>query len=277
MWSITPLAWCYVAWTLLTLIPALQPGRPAPTHLSLEILHYLTLSYCILEIPFSIYYRALAIQANRRRTTPQYTRRFLRSVLKRSLENGLSPEQIEDEVMDEMGMGELTRKLSRSISKEEHEMHELRHRKSNLGGDGSATPEITSSRQLEPERLDDDEGYGQSVRSTTDGLNGAHRKPSYSPSFIEKPLSHDDPRAADFRNFIRLWFNGCDYEEIKRLNMADWLAWSLYGQPLTELEDERAAWDKAGRPALHLDGEPDIDDEGLEITQDKLGLVGEFE
>jgi hypothetical protein len=32
-------------------------------------------------------------------------------------------------------------------------------------------------------------------------------------------------------------------------NMADWLAWSMYGQPLHEIEHERKEWDRAGRPA----------------------------
>lgn len=56
--------------------------------------------------------------------------------------------------------------------------------------------------------------------------------------------------------------------------MCDWLSWSLYGQPYEELIVERAAWEKAGRPPrVHVDGESDLDEEGLEIDGDKLGLV----
>lgn len=278
------MSYLYVLWTLLTLIPALSPGRPAPSHLSFLILHYVTLGYSALEILFSIYYRFLAIRANARRASPQYTRRYLRSVLKRSLENGLSPEDAEDEAMDAMGLGELSggagaqTKGKETGRKSTEQTPEMRQRRSQLG-DGSATPELGSSRQLEPVRTNrsgatDDEGYGESLRSHGDG-NGGAVKPGYVPSFISPALTPDDPRAADFRNFIRLWFNGCDYEDIRRLNMADWLAWSLYGQPLHELEEERKQWHAEGKPPLHVDGELDVDDEGLDIDADKLGLVGE--
>lgn len=208
-------------------------------------------------------------------------------MFKRSLENGLSPEEAEDEVMDAMGMGEGSRgRTGREGAVAEGETYPMRQRRGHVG-DGSATPELGSSRPLEPEQArtttggqiqrggDDDEGYGESIASANSAGRRA-TKPGYVPSFISPALTPADPRAADFRNFIRLWFNGCDYEEIRRLNMADWLAWSLYGQPLHELEEERKAWDAAGRPPLHVDGEPDVDDDGLEIDQDKLGLVGTF-
>ncbi|GAA5941895.1 hypothetical protein JCM3775_004795 [Rhodotorula graminis] len=73
-------------------------------------------------------------------------------------------------------------------------------------------------------------------------------------------LSPTDPRALEFRELLRFWFGGCDFDAIGRLNMADWLAWSMYGCPLEELEDERREWDKAGRPVLTTaDGAPDRD------------------
>jgi len=97
--------------------------------------------------------------------------------------------------------------------------------------------------------------------------------------FIDPPLSPSDPRAQDFRNYLRYWFAGCKFEEIKRLNMADWLAWSLYGMRLESLEDERKKWDREGRPPLKLeDGTLDEDDEDLleedtVLEGDKYGLV----
>lgn len=56
--------------------------------------------------------------------------------------------------------------------------------------------------------------------------------------------------------------------------MKDWLAWSLYGQPYEELIEEREIWEKEGKIKVHIiDGEEDIDEEGLDIEGDKLGLV----
>ncbi|GAA5911046.1 hypothetical protein JCM8208_003969 [Rhodotorula glutinis] len=78
-------------------------------------------------------------------------------------------------------------------------------------------------------------------------------------------LSPTDPRALEFRELLRFWFGGCDFAAIGRLNMADWLAWSMYGCTLEELEDERREWDKAGRPVMkrddgELDRDSDVDE-----------------
>lgn len=55
--------------------------------------------------------------------------------------------------------------------------------------------------------------------------------------------------------------------------MLDWLSWSLYARPYEELLAERNAWEKDGRPEIYLEGVLDGDDEGIDIEQDKLGLV----
>jgi hypothetical protein len=208
----------------------------------------------------------------------------LRSVFKRSLENGLDPEDAEEEALEEMGLDkELAR--DKAANRATHS-YAMRQRKGQLYGDGSITPELASNVTLQPEWTPstpngrgEDEGYGESNRSSVSvgaSVRTTEPKKNYVPSFIQPALEPEDPRAHDFRDFIRLWFNGCDYDEIQRLNMADWLAWSLYGQPLHELEEERAAWEAAGKPDLHVDGELDVDDDGLEIERDKLGLVGAF-
>ena len=84
-------------------------------------------------------------------------------------------------------------------------------------------------------------------------------------------LSPDDPRALEFRELLRFWFGGCDFAAIGRLNMADWLAWSMYGCTLEELEDERREWDKAGRPVMkrtdgELDRDSDVDESSDEAS-----------
>ncbi|KDE03487.1 hypothetical protein MVLG_06049 [Microbotryum lychnidis-dioicae p1A1 Lamole] len=322
VWIITPLSWLYVLWTLLTLIPSLHAGRPAPSHIVLKVFHYMTLSYCAVEIPFSLYYRYLAIRANKRKKAPQASRRFLRNIIKRALENGLQNDEDGEQIVS--GGAELERSRSRRANPRSGGLREaipglasveeaLRSRSLTQVrlGDGAATPEMerpsiefemtavlngsvadlpqldkngpkvedtspASPRNTdddnEDDEVEDDEGYGPSIRSGGGQHSVRPRSSSYTPSFMDK-LDAEDPRAEDFRDFIRLWFNGCDYKEIYRLNMADWLAWCLYSSTLEELEEERQAWVAAGKPPLHLYGELDVDQGGLKLEQDKLGLL----
>lgn len=60
---------------------------------------------------------------------------------------------------------------------------------------------------------------------------------------------------------------------IRRLDMFDWLSWSLYGQPYEVLVAEREKWEADGRPEVYIEGTVDNDDHGIEIEGDKLGLV----
>ena len=90
LWIITPLSYLFVLWHLITLIPSLTPYGPAQQG-ALRIIDYIILAYCCIEIPFSIYYRYLAHSIQERRHNPPYSRKFLRSVFKESLENGLNP------------------------------------------------------------------------------------------------------------------------------------------------------------------------------------------
>ncbi|GAA5949001.1 hypothetical protein JCM21900_003168 [Sporobolomyces salmonicolor] len=350
LWSITPLSWAYLLWTLITLAPALRPGRPAPSHLVFKVLHYLVLSYAALEIPFSVYYRYLAWRAQQLRPPLRHSRKALRGLIVRSLENGLYlEEELEEEDLEQKEQGKDAEKQRGQAARppefnnaweekardEEKAVSAGRRRVNQLRGDGAATPEpntsnpavqepndYISARNLPALRTDDvqlrrtpsrasldsragDEGYGgnvsrlslHTVDSAFAGSPRSHNPQLPFPSphdrsvkdhtfhrgaptthFANPPLSPSDPRVVDFRNYLRFWFSGCDFSEIKRKNMADWLAWSLYGSTLEALEAERKAWDQAGRPPLVLDdgspddGDSDIDEDTV-IEGDKLGLV----
>ncbi|GAA5865382.1 hypothetical protein JCM1840_001549 [Sporobolomyces johnsonii] len=350
LWSITPLSWAYLLWTLITLAPALRAGRPAPSHLVFKVLHYLVLSYCALEIPFSVYYRYLAWRAQQLRPPLRHSRKVLRGLILRSLENGLYlEEELEEEDLEQKeqdkdaekqsgeaaGLHELKKTWEEKARDEEEAVTAGRRRVNQLGGDGAATPELNTSnlpgqepndyisaRNLPALRTDDvqlrrtssrasldpragDEGYGGnisrlSLHTVDSAFAGSPRSqnpqlpfpPPHARSskdhtfhhgaptahFVNAPLSPSDPRAVDFRDYLRFWFSGCEFSEIKRQNMADWLAWSLYGTTLESLEAERKAWDQAGRPPLILDdgspddGDSDIDEDTV-IEGDKLGLV----
>lgn len=126
--------------------------------------------------------------------------------------------------------------------------------------------------------LSDASGTGRRLRVEQDERHKEKQKRQKSSAIPE--LSASDPRAVDFREYLRYWFNGCQFGEIKRLNMADWLAWSLYGQTFESIELERKQWDREGRPRMKLDDgthddldDADEDEAEEEIEGDKYGLV----
>ncbi|GAA5901993.1 uncharacterized protein JCM6883_000460 [Sporobolomyces salmoneus] len=354
LWSIVPFSFLYLLYTLLTsFIPSLDSYRPAPNHLALKIVHYVWLSYCIAEVPFTITYKWLGWRQQKLRKPLRHSRRHLRGLILRSLENGLTLEQeyeMEHQGQEDgegEGGGEDGKKEIRSTSPELTVKPQqtwvegqpgtsTTKRVNRLRGDGAATPELStmslnpstdylSARQQLPTlRTDDplplhpstsrstidsplDEGFSGS-RISLDSAFVSNSSPtksrsSYPPlprqpqprktkssrsihhgapirGFIDTPLSPSDPRAIDFRNYLRYWFAGCEFTEIKKLNMADWLAWSLYGTTMESLEEERREWDRTGRPPLKLDDGITLDaddsddfDEDTMIEGDKYGLV----
>lgn len=165
VWSVTPLSWGYVLWTVLTsAIPALRPGRPAtvaPSPLVFRVLHYITLTYCSVECAFSLWYRWKAYQCQRLREAPAYPRKYLRGVFLRALENGLD---IEEELAQEAGEGVKSGDLgaedwSEDARDEEEaargsdgevpsppalETTSTRRRASRQLGDGSSTPDLST-------------------------------------------------------------------------------------------------------------------------------------
>lgn len=212
---ITPLCYGYVLWTLITLAPSLAASRPASQG-ALRVLHYIVLAYCALEIPFSVWYRYLAWRANFLRPPPLYTRKFLRSVFKRSLENGLDPEDMEDE-LEAQALKEEAKSFSRDDGR--RSSYELRHRKT---PHPSSTPDLHATTSTltsdAPRRSEADDGDLSTVLTSSPSLPGTikaderAKSQGYTPSFITSPLGRDDPRAHDFRDFLRLWFHNCPYE-----------------------------------------------------------------
>ncbi|GAA5885028.1 hypothetical protein JCM6882_007198 [Rhodosporidiobolus microsporus] len=138
VWSITPLSWGYVLWTAFSQLgPA--SGRPAPpgSARAFTVLHYLTLAYTSLEVLFSIYYRYLAIRAQKLRSSPHHSRKFLRGLILRSLENGLFvEEEAEDE---ERGQRDEDEKEDGKVSPRTRRLRRLR--RSVAGGGGKALKE----------------------------------------------------------------------------------------------------------------------------------------
>ena len=49
-------------------------------------------------------------------------------------------------------------------------------------------------------------------------------------------LERHDPRAVDFRNYLRTWFGKVPWSSIRRQEMFAWLHWSIYNAPFTSLD-----------------------------------------
>jgi hypothetical protein len=63
-----------------------------------------------------------------------------------------------------------------------------------------------------------------------------------SPAETILPLERHDPRAIDFRHFLRTWFCKVPWSSIKLLEIQKWLYWALFNAvlpPLEHLPDER--------------------------------------
>lgn len=64
---------------------------------------------------------------------------------------------------------------------------------------------------------------------------GARSRPQ-SPAELITTLKYDDPRAVDFRNHFRHWFQGAPWKDITRRAMSEWLSWSVFDIPLDNLD-----------------------------------------
>ncbi|GAA6034999.1 hypothetical protein JCM8097_002136 [Rhodosporidiobolus ruineniae] len=375
VWSITPLSWGYVLWTAFSQLGP-PSRRPAPPGCSLvfTVLHYLTLVYTAAECLFSIYYRYLAFRAQKLREGPRHSRKFLRGLILRSLENGLYvEEELEDEerasadedgdekeapaASKRRGTGRVTKVAGEEEWQEQVRDEEeatrgsgdeyapsprrskpsawarLKRRGKDPRGDGAVTPELRttdlpvagpagggdylSARQLPtlttgdpPSRAESvevaDEGYGGDLGRVTSRMSARTLDSAFAasprsltapqlsdPSSVYPPttsssggddkdkdlhahssllpvrLSPSDPRALEFRDLFRFWFDDVPFSSLHKLNVADWFAWALYSCPLEQLEKERKEWDQQGRPAMYCTDGVTLDTDGEEDDGDE--------
>ncbi|KAM0746414.1 hypothetical protein T439DRAFT_329860 [Meredithblackwellia eburnea MCA 4105] len=238
LWSITPLSYIYVLWTLaclrwksMTFGFNQQSQGPAVT--LRHAIHFLVLVYASFEIPFSIFYRYLAIKANARWNAATSngsaggaTRSDLaaiRGIFRQCLESGLEP-----------GFGSHEDPLQALVR-------------------GSAV--------ADGDTLDD----SPTLRKVTDEKG----------HLLGIKLDVNDPRVHDFREHLRSWFYKAPFSDIHRGNVITWLSWSLYNQPYEEILEERNQWLKAGRPEREACDQVDGQGVAIELQgeEDKLDLV----
>ena len=65
-------------------------------------------------------------------------------------------------------------------------------------------------------------------------------------------LDYNDPRAVDFRNYLRTWFGKVQWSSIHRNEMYAWLCWAIFNEPFTTLEALPAARREVLREVLGM-------------------------
>lgn len=191
----------------------LLPSRLAQSQLLLRPIHnYVFLPWSVIEALFSLYSTYLAYKIQRPGPKTLYSRRFLHKVFSRALRSGLGTTREEgDRTMQKQ-------QQATSASTNGNDASRLRLRK----------PAATSTTSNEDIPGDDIGAEGQDPE----------------PWFQAHPLSPEDPRAVKFQAEQAKWFHlppGADSKKmITRRDSSHWLAWSLFGCTLEELEQEDA-------------------------------------
>ena len=54
-------------------------------------------------------------------------------------------------------------------------------------------------------------------------------------------LEYTDPRAVDFRNYLRTWFGKVPWSAIRKQEVYAWLCWAIFNAPFTTLEAQPPA------------------------------------
>lgn len=200
VWSITPLSWVYVGVSIARYFGHTVPlVPPIPA-----FVHYPLLFWSAVELVFSLYYLYLARRLQAKGPAPVYGRRFLRQVFARALESGMDDVEYDGTEKDEQAVA-----TAAGATRSDH-AGTLRHR----GGQQGSRLNPLATKRL--------------------------RAASLLPRFVDKePLDKDDPRARAFAGAQAMWFPGSSVEDITRRDAERWLAWSLYGAELDDIEAER--------------------------------------
>ncbi len=180
-----------------------------------------------MEAAFAVAYRLMAARINQRRPPTDYNPKFLRNVVKDVLESNMSPPE-----------SPVPSPTTSALSSRRNSIEPRLRRKLRYGSVSS------------------DSGYGsggsdRGAGSGSDSEREAAKPAAAAAALVEAPeiarkynflspkLAEDDPRAVDFREASRHWFHGAEFSAICRTQVEQWMSWSLYGQPLEEVQRER--------------------------------------
>ncbi|EGF98379.1 uncharacterized protein MELLADRAFT_123536 [Melampsora larici-populina 98AG31] len=202
VWFIVPWSWFYCIYYLL--FNKLFDTLPIiPFYLKP---HPILFSYALLELSFSIYYFYQSELAQRRLQAFSHPPHLLNTCLERVSKSGLNRSTPDESL----------KAVDWALSK---------FQDFNLSFPSSLTPSSSSPSSS------DQSSSSFSVHSI-DNQN----LPYKSDVLLEEPLSFEDPRAVDLRAHQVIWFGNCEWDEIWHDNMLEWLAWTVSGMHLHELD-----------------------------------------
>ncbi|KAI0771592.1 hypothetical protein BD413DRAFT_613097 [Trametes elegans] len=73
-----------------------------------------------------------------------------------------------------------------------------------------------------------------------------------SPAETVTVLDYNDPRAVDFRNYLRTWFNRVPWSSIRRHEMYTWLYWSIFNSAFPGIDKVPEHHRKALNEVIHM-------------------------
>jgi len=127
---------------------------------------------------------------------------------------------------------------------------------------------VSSSSPPPPPKIDDlqasfervlKSGLANLSEDTFDELDLNQNRPG-SPAEVIEQLQFNDPRAIDFRNYLRTWFGRVAWSSIRSHEIRSWLYWSSFNAHLPPIESI---------PPSHLE----ILDEAVDLVQKRAGCV----
>lgn len=65
-------------------------------------------------------------------------------------------------------------------------------------------------------------------------------------------MEFNDPRAVDFRNYLRTWFGKVPWSKIHKYEMYSWLCWAIFNAPFTTLDALPSARQTVLREVLEM-------------------------
>lgn len=266
VWFLVPYSWLYCAYHLLALclrqrlltVPLLE--RLFESQRSPNVF---LLTYATLEVVFSIYYylQARAIQARLYRL--EHSFQFLYTCISKVATHGLGLIDLdlpdphhhtpsgENLFEDQLNGRQLARAISRAthLQPQSHSSSPPQSpplsRSANSSSQLSSPPTSASSSScVEPQ------SHHLVSLTTTSSTHRSTYPVSSSATWSTYPLSFDDPRAVDFRTHQVVWFGNCNWDEIRRENFIEWLAWSLFNMHPHELSKGHSSQTSTSRIEL---------------------------
>ncbi|KDN40346.1 hypothetical protein K437DRAFT_258686 [Tilletiaria anomala UBC 951] len=238
LWSITPICWLYIIAFFLHELgyypSSILPEGVLRFDFDRNVTSKGLLAYCLIENAFSIYLHILKRRIQKPGPRPIYGRRFLCYVFSRALEGGLGSKPYGSFNPTANGDSAANRP-NRGAS-----VYNLRKRLAPTTLEPITVIEQPALKPRSPGTISPSLGQTEDEKAKTARI-ARLRSVSYVPSFVDGDLHRDDPRAKTFMDEYRRWFWNVPIDDLTQRDVEHWLAWSLYGTTLEEIEAESKA------------------------------------